>query len=176
MVLIFIMNSCKKNIENLKPEISEQTIEKNLENDINNYFQSLFDGDVEIGFSYLHKSNIDYLKKEFPNEYNDDVPKEVIKVASEQFRIFKDSLGAKLELKVETLEEKISNNNCKIYLCKSKLIASINKDSIIEDVHIIGISENGGKNFKFLQADDKEHLKKVLRVSFDDETILKINN
>lgn len=177
LVVIFITYSCKKNTENLKLQISKKTIEKNLEKDINEYFQSLIDGNTEKAFNYLHKSNIVFLKKEFPDEYNDDVPKQSIRMASKQFAMFKDSLKAKLEFKVEKLDEKVNNQDYIIYLCKSKLIVSKKnqKDTIKDDTYLLGISENSGKNFKFLQADDKEYLKKTMKYSFDNDIIKKVS-
>lgn len=177
LVVIFITYSCKKNTENLKSQISKKTVEKNLEKDINEYFQSMMDGNTEKAFNYLHNSNIVFLKKEFPDEYNDDLPKQTIKMASEQFAKLKDSLHAKLEFKVETLDEKVNNQDYIMYVCKSKLIVSKKneKDSIKDDTYLLGISENEGKSFKFLQADDKEYLKKIMKYSFNDEIIKKIS-
>lgn len=178
LIIIFtIFIGCKKNIEIKKDEkLNKVVVESNLRKDVYGYYNTLKNGNVEKCFQYLHSINEEYLQKEFPGQNTIAVTKEQLRLAAIQLNKFKINLNAKIEFKIKKLNNKINDEHEIIYFCESNFIVSKekNKDSIKTNTNLIAISENKGKSFKFIQADDIELCKNTLKLKYSFNTIQKI--
>lgn len=149
-------------------------IENNLLSQVATYNSALLHGDVNTCGKYLYPDAFEYCRKYYPNFPDEDVMKEFFKDMSgdmqEALKTWERN-GVDFKIIVYNLEKKILYNNDVI------IVFNVTSNMCSEDVYIhstdldktIGISQNGGKNFWFMN--NHEDLPTILSMHYPQNVI-----
>lgn len=162
--IIFLISCNNSNIKksdsangtNLKDsaKVSINSIsEKNLKRDLETYLNSIVIGDMPVTFKYTHKISMDLLRKKYPE----------CKTTESLVILFKDQykkghvgeMNKSLNMKFipgEIIGGAV-HNNTKIYCIEFRRVGSNATDNVNLQANVIALSNNNGKDWKFIDYD-----------------------
>ena len=127
--------------------------EKELKRDIEIYLNSMIIGDVSETFKYTHKISMDLLRKRYP-EYK--TTESLVSFFKNQFKnAHVDEINKSLNMKFipgEIIGGAV-NNNTKIYCVEFRRVGSNATDNVNLQGNVIALSDNNGKDWKFIEYD-----------------------
>lgn len=163
--IVFLIISCSTSNTNKNDLLGETSLkesttvdikiisEKSLKRDLEIYLNSMVIGDVSETFKYTHKISMDLLKKSYP-EYK--TTESLVSFFKDQFKnAHVDEMHKSMNMKFipgEIIGGAV-NNNTKIYCVEFRRVGSNATDNVNLQGNVIALSDNNGKDWKFIEYD-----------------------
>jgi hypothetical protein len=172
--LLLIIISCKK-MDNEKSVIIQDKfnntdVDSNLNNNLTEYLQALYNGDVDKAMNYCYPDLFVWMQKKVPHNNNLDSIKKTIRTPIIEAKKFNKENGISFQFQISKIKKKVVHKNHKIYIVLVSGIQKTENRKLQIDDEIVAISHNKGQDWKFMMKDD-EMTKEILALRFPDETI-----
>lgn len=164
-IFLFILTvffiSCQENNNNNNtikivstiPDSVNSTYDLNFKADLIKYLNAMFEGNSDLAMSYIHPSIYQYFKNKYPEEniQESDIKEEFFKKPmKDQFRKQID-MGASIEFQIDSITQRIHHNNIDLFMAITHISTTVDMDKFSSGGKVIGISENNGENWRFIQ-------------------------
>ena len=167
--------------DNTKSDIILDTIgnsiaEKELRIQLKDYLVAFNNGDADKAISYVYPDAFVYLKNNYPNDYLNitEIKDSLFIGPINKMKKISQQKHATYEFEIGEILKKVDYKNAKLFKVITRINSNIGMDKHSYGGEIIGISEDKGVNWKFMQNDDIEMTKGVLKLKFPDSVINKI--
>lgn len=158
------------------PYVAKNKMEQNMLSQFASYNSALLRGDFDNACHYQNKDAVEYFKKFYPGESDDNIMRMFYSSLSEDMmqtiKNFEDH-GIKLDFIVSRMIRKVSQGDNVIY------VFELTTNMIGENLQLhtspeetIAISVNGGKNWTFNNIN--EDTPNIMRISFSEDVINKV--
>ncbi len=185
--LIFIFSiaviSCNQNSTNVDAEnangkivvdtLGDEKIDRIFKGQLEEYMTALNGGDADKALFYVYDDMFVYMRSQYPDEKLDmeelkqtafiDPIKEMKKTAEEKH--------FKYEIKIGKILKRVNYKSDRLYNVATYVNAIQGLDSFSNGGVVLGISTDGGKNWKFVQNDDSEMVGEILKLKYPQEII-----
>lgn len=154
-------------------KISNDSIENNLKSQLKEYLTAFYGEDPETAIRYCYPDMFIWMKKNLPDDYNMDLVKDVFRETVRDIKrsAIKNNLTIKFE--VGEITKKIDLETDKLYTVVVYFIAKKKFDEVKTGGEVIGISNDNGLNWKFLDK-SPESAPDILRMKFNESIVNQI--
>lgn len=158
------------------PYVAKNKMEKNMLNQFASYNSALLRGDFDNACHYQNKDAVEYFKKFYPGESDDEIMRKFYTSLSESMtqtiKKFEDH-GIKLEFVVSRINRKVTQDDNVIYVFEIAInMIGENIQLHTSPEETIAISVNRGKNWTFNNIN--EDTPNIMRISFSEDVINKV--
>lgn len=146
--------------------------EKNFKTQIKEYVVAFHKGDADIALYYIYPDLFEYLKLQFPDQNFDEqiIKDSVFYEPMKKIKKMAEDKQVELEFEIGDISKKIQYKEYKLYMVVNRINLKMGLDNHSLGEEVIGISDDGGINWKFI-ANDPETLSGILRLRFPKRVI-----
>lgn len=147
--------------------------ERNLKKQLIEYLTAYNIGDGERAIKYVYQGTFQFLKTEYPADYNEQEIKAIFKTTIDSFKESVKKTGSKYEFELGEIRKKIAYKGDLIYVIETfvHITKDLNKHTF--GAETIGFSSDNGQSWTFLN-NDKGDAEKVLKYKYPEKVILAI--
>lgn len=161
-------NNLPDNQNSIKMDTTGNAIaEKNFKIQIKEYVEAFHKGDADVALYYIYPDLFEYIKIQFP-DLNVDMQTVKDSVFHEPMKKMKEMAEdnqVEFEFEIGDITKKVQHKKYKLYLVVNRINLNMGLDTHSFGEEVIGISDDGGANWKFI-AKDPETLTGILRMRF----------
>jgi len=150
--------------------------EKNFKIQIKEYVVAFHNGDADVALNYIYPDLFEYFRLQYPDQdmdiqtFKDSVFIEPMKKVKEMAN----DKEIEFEFEIGDITKKVQFEKYKLYMVVNRINAKMGLDNHSFGEEVIGISDDGGVNWKFI-ANDPETLSGILRLRFPKHVIDKLS-
>lgn len=181
-----LLSSCGHNQKNQKASNNGIVVfdstgnaiaEKNMKLQIKEYIVALNTGDPDKAISYVYPDVFEYFKLQYPYEQiSIQEIKNILFVdkINEMKKIVKEK-NISYYFEIVEIRKKINYKTSKIYIVLTRMYYIVKEIKQSMDGEVIAISDDKGKNWKFIQNDSNQvDIKGILKIKYPIDTINKL--
>ena len=151
-------------------KLAETTLRMQLET----YMLAFSSGDKEKVLQFIYPGTFQFLKDKYPDQNTDEIVDRVIASQMAEIKSFTEKNNAVYKCELGRVSKLAADGSTMVCILPTKLITHSNKGDDSQDGQVICISENSGANWKFLQNDDVEKSKIIIRQNFSSNIYTKL--
>lgn len=149
------------------------SIDNNLKIQLQEYLSYMNGENMDKAMDYCYPDLFAYMKREYPNEYSIEVVKENFRSGVEDMKKSLKKLGREYKFEVKEITQRVDLGERKIYSVVTRFITLKEHNEITWGEETLGITNDGGKSWKFL-AKDSISGPDILIMKFPIEVVRKV--
>lgn len=171
-------------VESTKDEVLNQETgnksdidaENEMKEQLNIYYEALMNGDGDKALEFCFPEMLEYFKQEFPEYTEEELKDELVRNGAREMKRKMEEDGVKLEFEIGNVIKKDAWGDNIAYEVTTFVRMSKNLKKISNGGVQIGISEDGGKTWMFIQKEDpvSDDIRQILLMAYPEEHVNKI--
>jgi hypothetical protein len=149
------------------------SIDSILKIQIKKYLTAFNGGDPETAISYCYPDMFVWMKQKYPKEYSIEAVKEVFRESIRKMRKTTEERNLTYYFDIGEITNRIENGENKLFTVVVSIVAKKKFNEIKMGDEIIAISNDYGKNWKFIQK-DPESAPQILKMKYSDDIVNQI--
>lgn len=147
--------------------------EKNMRGQLIEYLTAFNKGDGEKAIKYVYPGSLQFLKTQYPADYDEQKIKDNFKTMIDSFKESVEKSESKYEFELGKIRERIEYKGDLIYVVETfiHITKDLNKHTFGEET--IGFSSDNGLTWTFLN-NNKDDAEKIIRYKYPEKVVLKI--
>lgn len=158
---------------NVVGDTSGTEIEKKLKSQLNEYLVAINGGDPDKAINYIYPDVFVYMQQQYPNDFSIERIKDEMREPVRKMKKLVEQKRVAYDFEIGDFTRKIDLGKDKIYTMIVSINGKMGLNKHTLGQEIISISNNGGKDWKFMELKN-EMVKPILLMKFSSSTVDKV--